>query len=83
MAVWGQHEGEVFGEICCQCSECGWEDWQTPYWWSNYANFCPQCGTKMGFIEQKEDEGYDVILHEEDIPPDLRGPENRKRNGGR
>lgn len=21
---------------------------------------------------------YDVILHEEDIPPDLRGPENRK-----
>ena len=26
---------------------------------------------------------YDVILHEEDIPPDLRGPENRKRNGGR
>lgn len=25
----------------------------------------------------------DLILHEEDIPPDLRGPENKKRNGGR
>lgn len=56
MAVWIMNKGEVFGEVYCQCSECGWADWQSTYWWSNYANFCPQCGTRMESVDAEDGE---------------------------
>lgn len=40
-------EREVMGEVNCQCSECAFDDWNTPYWWQNDAHFCPNCGADM------------------------------------
>ena len=59
MAEWIKRSIEVFGEIECQCSECGWTDWQTPYWWKNDALFCPHCGIGMRFEDQAEEETDD------------------------
>ena len=56
MAEWIKKSREVFGEICCQCSDCGWENWQTPYWWRNEALFCPQCGTRMQLDDEAKEE---------------------------
>jgi hypothetical protein len=55
MGVWITTNYEVCGEIHCRCSECDWDDWQTPFWWKNYARHCPYCGSRMTFkADQKE-----------------------------
>lgn len=72
--------------VTMRCS-CGCER-IVPASWTTL--FCPDCGAELelaGFVRASGISGvslrlmllrYDVILHEEDIPPDLRGPENRK-----
>lgn len=47
-ACWARmSEQEVMGEINCQCSECAYDDWNTPSWWNIWANYCPNCGSYM------------------------------------
>lgn len=54
MASWKTYGSEVCGDLHCWCSSCGWENWQTPYWWKYEALYCPHCGAEMKFTYPEE-----------------------------